>query len=286
MLHAILVEGRSLSELARRRYGVSAQALSQRLHRVLRSLVAGPGTRAWPPAPLVLLADGLWFRFDGRFWVLYLMAIKSCQHREAIFLDPVLLPGRESAQHWARVFATLPGDLRTGIRALIADDLRGMVTLAVSHGWILQLCHFHLISQLHARRGRRQRTVTYRAHREALYRLVRRALDLPEGPELPHTLRVLRRRVGQPRAIGRMAWLVREFLRRADHFRAYRRYPEWNLPTTTGAVEAMAHRLRSFMRRLGNLRTPQALQLWATALIRMRPAIMCNGKESQPNFLV
>jgi hypothetical protein len=235
---------------------------------------------------LILLADALWFRFRGQFWGLYLMALKAVDQREATFVDPILLPGREAAQRWQAVFNTLAPEIQHRICALITDDLRGMPAVAAERGWNLQLCHFHLISQLHGRRGRRQTTVTFRPHREVLYRLVRRALELPNGPELQRTIRRLRRRVAQPYAIGKMGARVREFLRRIDLFRTYRQYPAWQLPTTTGTVEAMAHRLRSLTRRLGNLRTPEALQLWATILIRMRPTIICNGKDSQPNLVV
>jgi hypothetical protein len=76
---------------------------------------------------------------------------------------------------------------------------------------------------------------------------------------------------------------AREFLRRCEHFRAYRRYPELDLPTTTGAVEAMGHIVRELMHRLRNVRTPQALRLWTTALIRLRPEVRCNSKSFQPN---
>jgi len=80
--------------------------------------------------------------------------------------------------------------------------------------------------------------------------------------------------------------IVREFLRRIDHFRAYRKYPKLHLPTTTGSVEAMNRIIRDLMRQTRSVRSPQALQLWATALIRMRPTIMCNGKHFQQKKFV
>jgi hypothetical protein len=33
------------------------------------------------------------------------------------------------------------------------------------------------------------------------------------------------------------------------------------------------------MRQTRNIKSPQALHLWATALIRTRPMVMCNGKH-------
>jgi len=76
--------------------------------------------------------------------------------------------------------------------------------------------------------------------------------------------------------------VVREFLRRTDHFRAYRRHPELDLPTTTGTVEAMGRIVRDLMRQTRSIRSPHALQLWATALIRMHPSVTRNGKHFQP----
>jgi hypothetical protein len=119
--------------------------------------------------------------------------------------------------------------------------------------------------------------------REALYQQVRKALELPDGPRLQNVLKKLRRLIRKATGLRVMRMIVREFLRRIDHFRAYRKYPKLNLPTTTGSVEAMNRRVRDLMRQTRSIRTPQALHLWATALIRKRPNIMCNGKNFQQN---
>jgi hypothetical protein len=101
-----------------------------------------------------------------------------------VFFDPVLLPGREEVQRWAQAFATVPEPFQGRIRALVSDALRGIIGLALDRGRIPQLCHFHLISQLQGSRGRRKRRLANRREREAIYRLTRRALDLPDGPAL------------------------------------------------------------------------------------------------------
>jgi hypothetical protein len=277
---------RSLPQLRGRCAGVSVQALSHRLRRALQQFVAGPRELALPWGDLVLVADGLWFRFQGGLWVLYLMALKPCRQNRATFLDPVLLPGRESRHGWMQAFATLPATLQPRIRAVVTDDLQGMTTLAAQRHWVLQLCHFHLISQLHMRRGRVRSTVGHRRRREALYQLTRRALVLPDGAAFTLVVRRLEQLVAQPLPSSRMRMVVREFLRRRHLYRAYRAYPDLDLPTTTGAVEAMGKIIRRLMHRLANVRTPQALQRWATALIRLRPNIMCNGTRHQQNSFV
>jgi hypothetical protein len=115
--------------------------------------------------------------------------------------------------------------------------------------------------------------------REALYQLTRKALDLPDGRRLRSVLTQLNNRLRHAKRLRVMRMIVREFLRRIDHFRAYRKYPKLNLPTTTGSLEAMNRRVRDLMRQTRSISTPQALQLWAIALIRTRPIVMCNGKK-------
>jgi hypothetical protein len=40
------------------------------------------------------------------------------------------------------------------------------------------------------------------------------------------------------------------------------------------------------MRQTRSIRSPQALQIWVTALIRRRPKVMCNGKHFQQKKFV
>jgi hypothetical protein len=115
--------------------------------------------------------------------------------------------------------------------------------------------------------------------REALYQHVRKALELADGPRLQTVLKKLRHLVLKAKGLRVMRMIVREFLRRIQHFRAYREYPQLHLPTTTGSVEAMNRRVRDLMRQTRSIKSPQALQLWAAALIRTRPLVMCNGKN-------
>ncbi|MEW6544240.1 MAG: hypothetical protein AB1411_11585 [Nitrospirota bacterium] len=229
------------------------------------------------------MTDGLWFRFQRQPWVLYLLAIKPGRQNRAIFLDPVLLPGREEVRHWRRVFRTMPPALTRRIRAVVCDNLRGMKRLVRRQGWGLRLCHLHLISQLQARRGRRKPALPGTTTRELAYRLVWQALELPDGPRLVHVLQRLRRWQSRPCPSRRLRMVVREFLRERDSFRAYRLYPDLELPATTNAVEAMGRLIRDLARQARNFRSPQALQQWAVAFVRRRPAITCNGKHRQPN---
>ena len=280
-----MVQGRTLKSLTPRT-GLTRQALGHRFRQALRQFVSRPRTLRLPAGPLILVVDGLYFRFRGRHWVLYLMAVKPCHQNRALFLDPVLLPERENLGCWSQAFTTIPARVHRRICASVSDDIRGMIGLATRQGWVVQLCHFHLISQLQGSRGRRKRKLVGRPVREILYQLIRQALELPDGARLQQVLKRLEQLVKQPMGSRVMRMAIREFLRRTEHFRAYRRYPELGLPSTTGTVEAMGRIVRDLMRQTRSISSPQALRLWATALIRMRPNVMCNGKHFQPKKFV
>lgn len=269
-----------------RRYGLTSQGLSHPFRHALSHFVARAPARPSPTGDLVLLVDGLWVRFRRRPWVLYLMAVKPCGEDYAVFLDPGLCSGREHIMIWSEIIDAIPSEIRRRIRGMVTDNLRGMQSLAHHHGWVLQVCHFHLISQLQGRRGRNKKTLPGRSTREALYHLTRQALELPEGPALQRTLRCLRLTVKRPLPARKMRMAVREFLRDLDHYRAYQRAPQLGLPTTTTTVECMGHMIRDLLRRARHLRSPQSLQAWATAFLRIRSRITCNGKHFQPNYFV
>lgn len=273
-----LAEQRPLVRQARPA-GVSLPALRKRFRAALTWWLAHSTAPGVPPGPLVLLVDGVWFRFGRQVWTLYVMALKPVGCAQATFLDPLLLPAREALAGWQQAVATIPAAVRRHIRALVSDGFRGSASLARHNGWIHQRCHFHLIAQLQIRRGQHKHLATAPL-REAMYQALRTALGLPEGPALRQLETRLATLAQRPKCPRRFRMAVRDFLRQRDAFRAYQRYPELELPTTTNVVEAMARILRT---RLPPLSTPEALQRWATALIRLRPTMVCNGHRNQPN---
>src|SRR3989338_4131782 len=115
ILNQIFLEKYTLSHLAKRRSGVGLVNFRHRFRQVLRRFVARPSPQKLPSGPLILLADGLFFYFQKRPWILYLMALKSCTGHTAIFLDPILIPERESAFRWIRAFEVIP----TGVKSRI-----------------------------------------------------------------------------------------------------------------------------------------------------------------------
>jgi hypothetical protein len=279
----VLVEGFSLGQLFSKRPGVELPAYRYRFRQALRRYVAQPGPQKIPLGPLVLLADGLWFEFDGVPWVLYLTALKPCRGNVATFLDPLLLPGREGASKWEQALAGISPSVICRIQAVVIDSVPGMQQIATERRWVLQLCHFHLLMRLQAfRRGVRY-TLRGGSVREEIHQLVRGALDLLEGRRLSATLKQLRRLSRGDCGTARVQATVRDFLRNLEFYRSHLTYPHLGLPRTTNCVESMCRLLREMLRSSRAGSNPASVLLWATALIRLRPKLICNGHTFNRN---
>jgi len=259
--------------------GLSVAGLRKRFRRALGWHITHAPGPVVPPGELVLLGDGIWFRFAKKLWTLYTMAVKPIGANSATFLDPILLPGMECLTGWRVAVDTIPTEVRTRICAFVSDGFRGSARLARTYGWIHQRCHFHLIAQLQGRRGRYKHLATTHV-REAIYVGIRQALVTHDGAHLARLRTRLASLAQRDDCPKRFRMFVRDFLRELDTFRAYQRYPHLHLPTTTNVVEAMAKVIRDQLRPLS---TPRSLQQWATALIRLRPTMVCNGHQDQPN---
>jgi len=278
MLQKVFLRGFTLRQLGSRRGSAAQPTFRYRFRQLLQRYVARPSPQRIPAGPLVLLADGLWFQFEGVPWVLYLTALKPCTGNYAVFLDPLLFPRKEGASRWRQALAAMPEEARQRIRAVVVDNLPGMRKIARQHGWVLQLCHFHLLLKLQGQRRGMRYALRGGSVREEIPRLVRAALELPDGERLHRTLQRLRRLTLSDCGTVRIQAMVREFLQGLEFYRSYLVHPQLGLPRTTNAVESMGRLVREMFRRSRSASNPKSLLLWATAFIRMRPKIVCNGQ--------
>jgi len=279
LLHRVFREGFTLVQLYSKRPGVSLPAYRYRFRQALRRYVARSSPQKIPPGPLVLLADGLWFEFDGMPWVLYLTALKPCRANYATFLDPLLLPGKEGASRWQQALAAIPPDATCRIQAVIVDNLPGMRRLAYERQWVLQLCHFHLLLKLQAQRRGVRYALRGGPVREEIHQFVRRALQLPDGKSLTRSLEHLGHLSQGDCGTQNIQTTVREFLKNLQYYRSYLSHPSLGLPWTTNSVESMGRLIRELFRSSRAGSNPASVLLWATALIRMRPTVNCNGNS-------
>lgn len=279
LIKKVFLRNFTLTQLFSSRSKVRLPAYRSRFRLALKRFLAKPHTFKVPTGPLVLLADGVWFQFGGKHWVLYLSALKSSNGKYACFLEPFLYQGKEGAYKWHKVFTAIPRRARQRICAVVVDNLRGMQLIAKRNNWLLQLCHFHMLFKLQVRRKGIRHKLIGGSIREELYRLISYAMHATDPHKLNMALNRLECLSTNKRCTKRIRATVREFVECVGYYRTFLDYPNLGLPTTTNTMESMGGLLRSMLRRSRAGSNPKSLLLWATALIRMKEKVICNGHK-------
>lgn len=226
---------------------------------------------------LILVIDAQWQYFKtvkGKkkvLWTLYFISIKSIDSQKVTILDPVLKQGKENATTWRQTMDELPEGIKKRLIAVVSDGLRGIESIAEDNDWILQRCHFHLLSALQKRRGKRASTPG-RKVRQEIYNTVKLALVDDSERRLNIMCKRLAYLAKQPECPVAMRMIVREFLRHFNDYRAYLEHPELNLPTTVNVMESNNSFVRNKTRKVN---TPETWHRWALACARIKSKFTC-----------
>jgi len=278
LLDKVFVDRQRLRALAPVRLNrISLSAISYRLKRIMTDASSQVTVKRWKNTDYVLLIDALWYRFGKERWTVYLMAVKQINDTKAVFLPPVMLSGKEALGGWTQTIATLPKSLKTRIKALVSDGWRGVEGLAVENDWILQRCHFHLISQLQVNRGR-WKQLPDQALREQIYQTIRTLLVT--GTEVKIYTAQLIRLLKLADCPKRLKSIANDFLSNLNYFRSYMNHPNLHLPNTTNSMESKNRQIRDTCR---YQRTPKSLNAWITAFLKLNPKIVCNSANHTQN---
>jgi len=256
----------------------SARAIRKRHCAALDRLVQQPAPRVLPDGDLVLLADGLWFVFGERIWVLYNMALKPVTADSVFFLDPFLMQGKENAKGWRLAFGTIPDHVHGRIKALVSDGFQGCKAIVREHQWLHQRCHFHIITQLYNRLGRRKKKLPGYRISDRIYRAVKTILKTTSKRQLERKTALLHRLIANPHCRPGVAGITRQFLRDMKLYRTYLDRPELRLPATDSALESLHSRMREVASRVNN---PTAALRRIRGYIRVHPTFVCNGSYHQ-----
>lgn len=277
LVKRILIEGHTLQQEARN-FRAQTVSIAARFAAALRLFVSAPPPTL-PRGPYILVVDGVYFKFKRKEWVLYLMALKPLHSHRMCFLDPVLIRGRERIEGWEEAVDTIPTHVRRQIRGLVSDGLRGFQGLAAYHGWVHQRCHFHLLASLVRGKGKRRYRTRGSGVRDSVLKAVRVMLGPEPAAARDRAKRALTRHIADPKCPAYVRKHVLEFFEREQDFRTYLTHPVLNFPTTTSAMESTGRLVRKATR---TVRTPESLLLRATAFLRLKRFVVCNGC-GQPN---
>lgn len=277
LLLRILCDGHTLSQEARHFPQIGRSGIARRFAEELSRMCKAPPPPI-PTGPYVLIVDGVYFKFKQKEWVLYLMAVKPTHSHRMYFLDPILKPGREKIEMWYEVMISIPEDTKKQIKALVSDGLRGFRSLAESNGWMHQRCHFHLLASLVRGKGKRRYRTRGNLVREKILHAVRIMLADEPKQKRGRARQQLRRYLSDPNCPAYVRRHVKDFLKQEQNFRTYLTHPDLHLPTTTNAMESVNKLIRKATR---TARTPESLQLRATAFLRLTRSAFCNGCDTQ-----
>ena len=220
---------------------------------------------------LILIIDAEWHYFKKELWTLYFLAIKPVDSNQVTILDPLLRRGKENSTIWNNPMNRLSESVKRRVIALVSDGIRGIENVAARNDWIIQRCHFHLLSMLQKMRGKRAST-TGRLIREEIYNSVKLTLSETSRRRLNILCRRLAVLAHREECPKRMKLTVRGFLRYLPEFRSYLDHPELNLPTTANVMESANSIVREKTR---TVKTPESWRKWAIACTRYKSKFIC-----------
>jgi len=273
----IFAEGRQVKSLVRA--GEKYSTVKKRFSRQLKRTISATNRTGIEGDKLILLVDAQWHYFKQELWTLYLLAIKSSEKDTADIMDPVLMFGKENSTNWRIILDRLPNDIKNRVVAMVSDGIRGINYVAERNNWILQRCHFHLLSMLQKMRGKRLSTPG-RLIREEIFNSVKQLLAETSNQRinlLRYRLSALVKEEGCPK---RMKYTVNGFLRDLPEFRSYLIYPELNLPTTINVIESVNSLTR---RKTFKINSPRSWLEWTTMAIRTHSKFNCKGAKFNRN---
>jgi len=278
LVEDILLKNETMAHRASRGK-TSFWACRLRFHREVERLLKKKHEQKISKGKLILIVDGLWLRFKDRRWIVYLIAVRGINSNQATILEPMFLSGAETSLKWDNLFNHLDSSIKKRVVALVCDGITGMNNCAHKRGWVFQRCQFHFLTVLERFRGRVNKNVGLKDFREDFFLSIKYSLyekDHRKYEKLANHIQDLTEADICPK------WLRfhgHEFIRRREEFRTYLKYPKYNLPTTTSAMEKYCGTLRELLHRSHGFRTIKSLKKWIILYARINNKITCNGKK-------
>lgn len=240
-------------------------------------------TWSWPKlprgAPVIIVADAVVFQYRRQWHTIYCVLVRRHDDEWAYLAPPILKDGKENQRDWARVLDLVPSDVHTATQALVCDGHLGLVNYAKKHRWLIQRCHFHLISALQGRRSRGHKG-RHRAEAHAVFAAVNEALTTQDDQRAENLSRVIDN-LGLSTTSPELRKVLRGCATNLEDYRTYLHHPHLNLPTTSNTAESCIALIQELRRRARGFNSLSALQKWLEAFVKFRRSVRCNGKDQQ-----
>lgn len=226
---------------------------------------------------LIAIADAIWYRINGQKYIIYVILLRPINSFNAIICPPIILSGNEDAFGWQQAFQALPLTLKNRIIALVCDGAVSLTNLAKNQQWIIQRCHFHLISavQNYLTTGPRSNQRIYALN---VMRAVQQLLITNDREKLLSILMILIKVHNKSKSRG-LRRVLSGLLQIYRDYHSYLKYPQLHLPTTSNTAESFIQCVRDFMYRCRGFRSLKSLKYWLAALSIFKKTIKCNGKK-------
>jgi len=208
------------------------------------------------------------------------MLLRGLGDTDAVVLPPVIIQGIENQENWRTALNTIPKRESERIRAVVSDGHVGIINFAKGHFWIIQRCHFHLLSAIQHRRSRRH-TARFPAEGMEIWTQVKIVLETYSQEETTSALKKISL-MSLTTTSRELRSILRGFVKNYRHFRSYINYPNLNLPITSNTAESFIGRISELLHRLRGLSSCSSLEKWIEALTKYKKQIKCNG-FNQPN---
>lgn len=235
---------------------------------------------ALPEGPLIACADAMVRQVDRVVYTTYFILLRPITGDEAVMLEPLTLPGKETPEGWYRAFDRVPTHASARIKALVCDAHVGLVSVSLRHGWLLQWCNFHIIA---AMQGRRSRFAASRHRRLGahLYQLTCRILVEKDVNAMMRLLSEIES-IGWETSSKQLRKIISGFVNHAERYRTYLTHPELCLPRTNNTCETLIGEFQKLAHRMRGWNNIESLKSWLAAYIKYKKTISCKP-SCQPN---
>ena len=229
---------------------------------------------------LIALADAMIINLNHKFYTFYFILLRETEETKAYVMPPYIDEGTESHIGWYKTFKRLPKRIQLAIKVLVCDGHKGLLFDAERRKWIIQRCHFHLLSHIQTHCSKKR---TGRHYREGklIYSIIKEILSNPQRKNIVYLLNVLKE-IAKVAPSRQLRSSLRDFGRHYREFRHYLNYPRFNIPTTTNSIESLIGMVRALCFRARGFRTINSLTEWVHALLKHKKSVTCNG-YFQPN---